>query len=163
MNTYKPLSHPNKQIINHIKGMLSLAELNDLILIAIVFHDLGKMIDNIQKIMCGLPSNGYKNHAYTSTYYFINGFINNKEVIMKRFPFITEENFDVIVLILANVIIGHHGYLRNISEIFNNDDEWNNMINYIQTINMTDHVNTFFKENRDLLNCDLVFFDDINN
>lgn len=161
MKNYNPKSHPDKLLIDHKKGILSIAEITDLLLLAVSFHDVGKMNDNFQKKIVGKPFNGYSHHAYISTYYLINGFVNNQKTIMKRFPFITEDNFDLILLVLGNVIIGHHGCLRNIDELFSNEEEWNNMIDYLKTIKMTEHVNTFFQQNQDLLGCELVFIDDI--
>jgi len=161
MATYNPKSHPTKLLIDHKKGILNLSDVTDLLLLAVSFHDVGKMNDNFQKYIVGDSYSGYKNHAYISAYYLINGFVNNKEAIKKRFSFITEYNFEMILLLLGNVVIGHHGYLRNIDEIFSNDKEWDDMINYLKSINMTEHVNTFFKDNIDLLGCELTFIDDI--
>ncbi len=166
MKNYCPLSHPNKPLINHLKGILTVADITDLFLIADAFHDVGKMNDNFQLKIQSLPYKGYSNHAHISAYYLINGFVNNRETIIKRFPFITEENFDMILLILANVVIGHHGYLRNIDELFsikkrdNGLSEWDEMIAYLKSSRMTEYVNTFFKDNSDLLGCELTFIND---
>lgn len=169
MENYCPLSHPNKPLINHLKGILTIADtdITDLLLIADAFHDVGKMNDNFQLKIQGLPYSGYANHAHISAYYLINGFVNNKEVIYKRFPFINEENFKMILLILVNVVVGHHGYLRNIDELFtikkrdNGLSEWDEMIAYLKDSKMTEYVNTFFKDNSDLLGCELTFTHDI--
>jgi len=166
---YLPKSHPDKLLIDHKKGILNIAEVTDLILLAVSFHDVGKMNDNFQKKIVGEKYEGYSNHSYISAYYLINGFVNNEETIMKRFPFITKDNFKLIILILVNVIVGHHGYLRDIDEIFGNKEEWNkewnkewnNMIEYLKTIKMTEHVNLFFEEHQDLLGCKLNFIDDL--
>jgi len=167
MNDFEFLSHPNKPLINHLKGILSLSEINDLFLLAVVFHDVGKMSDNFQKKIRGEKISGYSNHAHISAYYLINGFVNNKEILIKRFKFITEENFEMILLVLTNIVIGHHGYLRNIDELFsvnkkeNGLSEWDEMIAYLETIKMTDYVNKFFKENSDILGCELTFTNDL--
>lgn len=166
MINYNPKSHPDKLLIDHKKGILSLADITDLLLLAVFFHDVGKMNDNFQKYIIGEAYSGYKNHAHISAYYLIKGFDNNRETIMKRFPFITKDNFELILLVLVNIVIGHHGYLRNIDELFSVEErdglsEWDKMIAYLKTIKMTEHVNTFFKDNSELLGCDLVFIDDI--
>lgn len=165
---YLPLSHPpdknykkGKPLVDHEKGVLSKCDINDLLLLIVVFHDVGKMNDNFQKKIMGKPFDGYSHHSYISAYYLINAFVNNERAIMKRFSFINKDNYDLILLILLNVIIGHHGCLRNIDDLFNNEEEWDNMIEYLKTIKMTNHVRTFFRHNPDLLNCKLRFADKI--
>ncbi|MFW6243374.1 MAG: CRISPR-associated helicase Cas3' [bacterium] len=158
----KPKSHPDKLLIDHLRGILSQSNVSDMLLIANSFHDIGKIGINFQKKISGKSFEGYSHHAYISTYYLINGFVNNKETLIKRFPFINDDNFEIILLICANIIIGHHGYLRNISEIFSNDDEWNNMISFLKQNDMTNQVNDFFKENN-LLDCNLKFTNDFEN
>lgn len=158
--SYSPKSHPTKLLVDHEKGVLSHCNVNDLLLLAVVFHDVGKMNDNFQKKIVGKPVDGYSNHAYISAYYLINAFVNNEDQIKSRFKFITEKNYDLTLTIIANIIVGHHGYLRNIDELFN-AEEWNNMVEYLKTIKMTENVNTFFKQHHDLLNLDLEFVDDI--
>lgn len=158
---YSPKSHPDKLLIDHKKGILSIAEVNDLLLIATSFHDVGKMNDNFQKKINNKKFSGYSNHAYISAYYLINAFINNEKTILKRFSFINVDNFETILIILVNVVIGHHGCLRNIEKLFDNDEEWDKMISYLKTIKMTYHVNRFFKQHSDLLGCKLIFKDNI--
>ena len=157
---YLPKSHPTKLLVDHEKGVLSHCNINDLLLLAVVFHDVGKMNDNFQKKIVGKPIDGYSNHSYISAYYLINAFINNEDAIKSRFKFITEKNYDLTLTIIANIIVGHHGYLRNIDELFN-EEEWDKMVDYLKTIKMTQNVNTFFKQHHDLLNCDLEFVDDV--
>lgn len=159
-------SHPTKLLIDHIEGILHLGDMTDLFLLANAFHDVGKMNENFQKKIISQSFSGYSNHAHISAYYLINGFVNNKETIMKRFPFITEQNFELIILVLVNIVIGHHGYLRDINELFsikkrdNGLSEWDEMIAYLKTTNMTERVNTFFKDHPDLLGCELTFIND---
>ena len=171
MAKYAPKSHPGKLLVTHKKGVLSHCEINDLTLLVVVFHDVGKMNDNFQKKIVGLPFEGYSNHSYISAYYLINAFANNQKAIIKRFPFINKDNYNLILLILANIIAGHHGSLKNIDELFSKKigkngmkyDEWGDMVEYLKTIKMTNHVRTFFRNNPDLLNCKLRFTDDIQN
>lgn len=159
-------SHPNKQLIDHVNGILQLGDMNDLFLLAVAFHDVGKMNDNFQKKIVGQSFTGYSNHAHISAYYLINGFVNNKETIMRRFTFITEKNFELILLVLVNIVVGHHGYLRDIDELFsvkkreNGLSEWDEMIAYLKTSKMTEYANTYFSTHKDLLECDLTFVDD---
>jgi CRISPR-associated endonuclease/helicase Cas3 len=173
---YPPLSHPNKTLIEHYKGILSVSDINDLVLLVVAFHDIGKMIENFQKKIRSLPFDGYSNHSYVSAFYLINIFKNNRETIMKRFSFITVDNFEIILLVLVNVVISHHGCLRNITtphknndnkkghNLFNYEKEWEEMIDYLKTIDMTTCVNRFFKDNHDLLGVDLIAKDiDLNN
>jgi len=162
MSGYNPKSHPTKLLIDHTRGVLSNCDLDDLKLLAASFHDVGKMNDNFQRKIVGLPFDGYSNHSYISSYYLINAFVNNKDEIEGRFKFINDNNYESILIILINIIVGHHGYLRNIDELFN-QEEWDKMVSYLKTINMTEHVNTFFEDNFDLLNCKLNFVDDLEN
>lgn len=162
MTNYRPKSHPTKLLIDHTTGVLDNCEFSDLMLLVIAFHDVGKMNDNFQRKINGVPFEGYSNHSYISSYYLINAFVNNKEAIKARFEFINDDNYESILLIITNVIVGHHGYLRNIDELFN-EGEWDKMVTYLKTIKMTEHVNTFFKDNFNFLKCELNFVDDLEN
>lgn len=161
MASYNPKSHPTKLLIDHTLGVLSNCELSDLMLIVVGFHDVGKMNDNFQRKIVGMHVDGYSNHSYISCYYVINAFANNSESIKKRFSFINDGNYESVVLTIANIIVGHHGYLRDIQGLFA-EDEWNKMVDYLKTIKMTQHVNTYFEEHPDLFNCTLWFTDDLN-
>ncbi len=160
MNNYIPKSHPNKYLIDHVKGILSKVDLDDLTLIATVFHDIGKLSENFQKRINGQIVDGYSHHSYISAYYLINAFYNNKSSLMKRFSFLTEDNYRIYLLIVLNNITGHHTCLRDVNDIFKSD-EWNAMVEYLKTTNMTERVTDFLKENN-VLGCELVFTNDLN-
>ena len=162
MIKHEPKSHPQKLLIEHIDGILNNCSKVDLLKIAIAFHDVGKMNENFQKKINSEAFSGYSNHSYISCYYLINAFVNNKKEIISAYPFITEGNYNVVIIILANIIVGHHGYLRSINGLFN-DEEWDKMVNYLKANSITDKVNLFFQQNKHLLSCEIAFVDDFNN
>jgi CRISPR-associated endonuclease/helicase Cas3 len=156
-------SHSDKLLIEHINGIIGLDPKNELLNIAAIFHDIGKLTDNFQKRLEGgyyVDVDGYTHHSYISAYYLINAFCNTKndEYFSKYFSVI--KNDDAILLLkLINVVVGHHTNLRNIKKIFN-DDEWSTMIDYLKKHNLTERVNDFFK-NYDIL--PIEFIDNIDN
>ena len=163
----KPKSHPDKLLIDHKLGIvksIKSVDLCDLLLLAILFHDIGKLGTNFQKKINGLKYTGYSNHAHISAYYIINGFLNNKKTIIKHFKSINEKNYNSIILILVNVVVSHHGYLRDVKNIFTSEDEWNAMVEYLKKDMFTKKVNEFFQEEiDDILGCKLRFTDDYHN
>ena len=156
-------SHPNKLLIDHYTGILSNVNIDDLILIVTMFHDIGKININFQNRINKKFNEGYSHHSYLSGYFLINGFINSIENIKKRFTFINDDNLEVILILLTNIIVGHHGKLRNIDNLFKSTSEVENMRNFLKLNNFTYEVDLFFKENHNILNCDFTFDYDINN
>ena len=66
-------SHPDKLLIEHIKGVVkNVNSRTDSLFaeIAAIFHDLGKMNPNFQAKLEGKTPKGYSNHSLLSAYVF---------------------------------------------------------------------------------------------
>lgn len=157
------LSHPQKKLITHMKGVLSHMSDDDYSKILSLFHDLFKFNPNFQKKIRGDKFQGYDEHSYGSAYYLINGFINNIDDVKDKFKNINDENWEIILLLLINIIVGHHGHLRDIGKIFY-DEKWDEMIKFLKKNPISDKLNEFYNENKkELNNCIFKFVDDHEN
>lgn len=163
MEKFTPKSHPKKYLKDHLENILKNFGSNELGVLATVFHDLGKMTDSFQRKISGNNDGKYSNHAYISTLLLINAFMNNEDKLIKRFDILNEDNFELILLILINVVISHHTNLRNITDMYKrqNSREWEDMIKYLKEDNIIEKANVFLSDNPHLLNCQIALCDDL--
>lgn len=102
ITSYK--SHPNKLLVEHIKGVMkNVSSRTDSLFAetAVIFHDLGKMNPNFQAKLEGKMPKGYSNHSLLSAYAFYCMVLANKNRLFS--------SNDIIGLIV--VIAKHHGNL----------------------------------------------------
>lgn len=134
LNLYRNVqanSHPNKLLINHINGILQYADNSAMSKMCILFHDLGKTNPYFQEKLKKLDHNKYNNHSYLSSYILLNCLENNNKL-----------EFDDRMMLLSNIIVGHHSYLRNLGELFK-QDEWNKMISFLKENDISEFINNF--------------------
>jgi CRISPR-associated endonuclease/helicase Cas3 len=112
-------SHRNKPLIDHLKGVREKSVKrgfpSDILEIASFFHDIGKCNLHFQHKLYG-KNTGYSQHSYLSAY--ITSFLlmgsnvfNGKVDVQKACTDLVFHN------ILQNIIVSHHGNLRNIDAI----------------------------------------------
>lgn len=148
----QPYSHPDKDLIIHIKGIFNNIDSRNFILTyAILFHDIGKINKNFQDKLFNKNISEYSNHSYISVYYLINFFLSNLDEIKKNYNYVTDDNFFIYILIISNIIKGHHGSLNDINNVVN-EDEWNKMVTFLKKTNLTLDVLDFFINNKQILN-----------
>lgn len=102
LTTYK--SHPDKLLIEHIKGVVkNVCSRTDSLFAetAAIFHDLGKMNPNFQAKLEGKTPKGYSNHSLLSAYAFYCMVLAEKNMNLS--------SNDIIGLIV--LIAKHHGNL----------------------------------------------------
>lgn len=101
------LSHPQKLLREHVKGMLSFAS-NDLERDIILFHDIAKAKEPFQRFIrdTNLKVDN-KEHSLLSGYYFL---LNSKH-----------SDLDTCFGLLA--ILSHHGHIKNFDVLVKNDNE----------------------------------------
>ena len=104
LTTYK--SHPDKLLIEHIKGVVkNVCSRTDSLFAetAAIFHDLGKMNPNFQAKLEGKTPQGYANHSLLSAYAFYCMILADKNRKLS-----SNDIVGIIVLIAK-----HHGNLPN--------------------------------------------------
>ncbi len=117
-------SHPDKLLIEHIKGvqrnvkLLTNSKLTELVAI---FHDLGKINPNFQEKLNPNTnkSNGYANHAYLSAYVFFCVFGGSLEN-QKKLKCFLEWNRDITkndIIAICVLIAKHHGNLPDFEPV----------------------------------------------
>jgi CRISPR-associated endonuclease/helicase Cas3 len=114
LNKYK--SHPDKLLLEHIKGVRNnVRRLTDskIAELVTVFHDLGKLNPNFQKkLFKSFSGNGYSNHAYLSAFAFFCMFAQserNRNILKSFLKLETISNNDIIAICV--LIAKHHGNL----------------------------------------------------
>lgn len=101
------LSHPQKLLREHVKGMLSFAS-NDLERDIILFHDIAKAKEPFQRFIRDTSLKvDNKEHSLLSGYYFL---LNSKH-----------SDLDTCFGLLA--ILSHHGHIKNFDVLVKNDNE----------------------------------------
>ncbi len=126
------LSHPDKPLEKHIKGVWAKAKKrtdSKIGEIAVLFHDLGKINPNFQKKLD--PENkgqnlGYSEHAYMSAYAFVCFVAKNTKAFRLELG-LNELQADVFLVKAIQILVliaKHHGHLPNLDSFFhvNNDD-----------------------------------------
>ena len=138
-------SHPDKQLLVHISGVvervrsltnLKIAEL------AAIFHDVGKLNPNFQKKLDTLKVDGYSNHAYLSAFGFLCYCTANQEAILSIF----NNEKEWIGSALA-IIAHHHGDLPDFPVILN-EDEYSRLLSFLDgnsELPVTDFVKEFIE------------------
>ena len=106
-SSFDVLSHPQKLLREHVKGMLSFAS-NDLERDIILFHDIAKAKESFQRFIrdTNLKVDN-KEHSLLSGYYFL---LNSKH-----------SDLDTCFGLLA--ILSHHGHIKNFDVLVKNDNE----------------------------------------
>ncbi len=117
LNTY--YSHPQKPLINHVKGVLANVKKltnSQLAELVAILHDLGKMNPNFQaKLRPILNNQGYSHHSYLSAIVFYFAFCStrkNFELLKNLLGDIPKQN-DIIAIIV--LLAKHHGNLPDLS------------------------------------------------
>lgn len=107
-------SHPDKTLIQHTTGVLHKVKwLTDLKMaeIAAVFHDLGKLNPNFQRMINGEKAVGYSNHSYLSALSFLCYCATDSESILSELG--QKENLAGALALIAH----HHGDLPDFPQI----------------------------------------------
>lgn len=138
-------SHPDKSLVEHIKGVVkNVKSRTDSIIAetAAIFHDLGKMNPNFQAKLEGKMPKGYSNHSLLSAYAFYCMVLADKN--RKLSP------NDIIGLIV--LIAKHHGNLPDFCPSGNDGyilskNEIKDLISFLKNYDLPvcDYVNHFYQ------------------
>ena len=118
-------SHPDKKLETHTFGVLKKSERRCVIPVnevATLFHDIGKLNPNFQRLVRDLPALGYSHHSYLSVLFFYGFLKQNEKEIKKR---LRPENIgDLQIKILQTIalVAHHHGDLPNFSDLLNSNE-----------------------------------------
>jgi CRISPR-associated endonuclease/helicase Cas3 len=118
-------SHPNKQLEEHICGVISKSRKYSSLPIAEVaalFHDLGKINPYFQKKLAGDAVKEYSRHAYLSVLSFFSYMKANEK---DTFSLLKAENisdFRIKILQTIALIAYHHGNLPNFEQLPNMEE-----------------------------------------
>ena len=107
-------SNPNKELSIHVKGVYDKARFrkeSELLMFVCLYHDLGKINPNFQKKLFHY-TNGYTKHSLLSLFLL---FYLNENKYLK----LNSKELNII----SNIIVSHHGNLRNINDIFKSNDD----------------------------------------
>lgn len=118
-------SHPGKPLEQHIKGVLTKCKKNSdtaLSVVAVLFHDLGKLNPNFQKKLKGIKTRGYSNHSYLSVIVFFSFLLNNEKLTSKFLNAGSKENFRILIWQLVSIVAHHHGNLPDFSNILSDSE-----------------------------------------
>jgi len=105
-------SHPNKLLLDHVKGVKENVEKltnSRIAKLAAIFHDLGKINPNFQEKLNHKINKGYSNHSYLSAYIFFCAFCTTEQgqKSLKEYLSVEELNInDIIALVM--IIAKHH-------------------------------------------------------
>lgn len=104
------------------------------------FHDIGKLNPEFLNKLNGFNFE-YSNHSYLSLYVLLNVLIHQRE----KHPKIFSNKIDINII--SNIISSHHGNLKNIEEILNQDeiDGMRTVIDDVK-IKATKYLNEFYPE-----------------
>lgn len=122
-------SHPDKQLLVHIRGVVEKVQsLTDIKIaeLAAIFHDVGKLNPNFQRKLDALKVDGYSNHAYLSAFSFLCYCAANQEAILKIF----NNEKEWLGSILA-IIAHHHGDLPDFPIILT-VDEYSRLLSFLK-------------------------------
>lgn len=141
VNIEKYLSHRDKKLIDHTKGVVAgvkrrtnskIAELSA------IFHDVGKMNPNFQEKLKTGKSKEYSNHSYLSAYVFLcycgENYADVKQILY---------NDHLLIRSVAAIIAHHHGNLPDFEQILSNEKI--KLDSFLQEINSIPF-STFIKE-----------------
>ncbi len=126
--TKKYRSHPNKLLIDHLKGVTEKAKRNTsakAVELACLFHDLGKINPNFQNKLDGKKT-GYDNHAYLSAFAWLLFCFENKEFYKSNF-----ENDVTHIFSIAAMIAKHHSDLPNMENGFFSNNSSKDLLEFI--------------------------------
>ena len=144
-NIEKYKSHPNKSLIDHIKGVVEnvkrLTSSKNAELVAI-FHDFGKMNPNFQNKLFNTNVKGYSNHSFLSAYIFFCAIAKLKKELPKN---------EIIAILVS--IAKHHGDIPDFMPIGTDS--------YILSRTEIDNLYTFLSQDLNLPISDFLslFFD----
>ena len=122
-------SHPDKQLLVHIRGVVEkVRSLTNLKIAehAAIFHDVGKLNPNFQRKLDMPKVDGYSNHAYLSAFCFLCYCTANQEAILKIF----NNEKEWLGSILA-IIAHHHGDLPDFPIILT-EDEYSRLLSFLK-------------------------------
>jgi CRISPR-associated endonuclease/helicase Cas3 len=154
-------SHPGKPLQVHLNGVKTKAKRRNLynfyIAFCSIYHDIAKSNEHFQnklnKLFTGVI--GYSNHSYLSTYISILILSTDNKVRKYYFDKYGIDDYDFVSLnIIANIITSHHGNLKNINTLFN-QEELDRMIVFInsnEAIHFIDFINKHYTPD-----CGIVF------
>lgn len=136
----KIYSHPDKGLEQHLNGVKKNAERrgykSDILDFVCLFHDIAKTNINFQHKLFNTPYSGYSNHGMLSVYISFLLIVKNKQ-IQKKYNF----NNDLATFnIISNIIMKHHGNLKNIDEILLSKDSEFNVLDISQNTELNDMI-----------------------
>lgn len=126
LNQYR--SHPEKKLVDHIRGVLTGVQKRTSLKIAeiaAIFHDIGKLNPNFQKKLEPGAVTKYSNHAYLSAFAFLCYLEKNLQRELKSF----NNQLEWTAAILT-AIAHHHGNIPDFPKILKEDEcQW--LINFL--------------------------------
>lgn len=143
------LSHPRKQLEEHIYGVINKSRRYSSLSIteiAALFHDLGKMNVNFQAKIKGSPVEGYSRHSNLSVLAFVYCLKTNQKEIMQLMQVENKNQFSLQILQIVAIIAHHHGDIPNFENMLNMD-EINSAANFLNqhTLPFSDFMNQKLK------------------
>ena len=150
----KILSHPNKDLHIHLNGVLQKINRRGFTNIISNFvspnHDIAKINENFQNMFNGIFS-GYRDHSYLSAYISLYIIFKNKQLKDK----ILNENI-LFINIISNIIASHHGYIKNITEIFD-DEQLEKLKNFLESDTKLPFEDFIKEHYKDIIYDDFIF------
>ncbi len=126
--TKKYRSHPNKLLIDHLKGVAQKAKRNTsakAVELACLFHDLGKINPNFQNKLDGKKT-GYDNHAYLSAFAWLLFCQRNIDFLKEIFSKDVSQIFSI-----SAIIAKHHSDLPDMENGFFDNEKIKDLTEFI--------------------------------
>lgn len=133
VNVEEYFSHPDKELTEHLQGVLfgvkkrTASKIAELLAI---FHDIGKLNPHFQEKLKNGKSEGYSNHAYLSGYIFLRYCYANLNSFRK---YVANDSAELWLAALLTIIVSHHKDLPDFPLILK-ESERNDLVSFLKKV-----------------------------